>query len=82
MIAAVPEWLWWVLVIFLAGIIGQFGKSLTLTILKNFSAKKKEETNELEREEHSTEDPKVLKKRDKAEKKRRKKEAKVREKAE
>jgi len=32
----------WVLVIFLAGIVGQFGKSLTLKILERFSSRKQE----------------------------------------
>jgi len=33
----VPDWVWWVAVIFAAGVIGQFGKSLTLKILGLFS---------------------------------------------
>ena len=38
----VPDWVWWVAVIFAAGVIGQFGKSLTLQILGLFSTKKQE----------------------------------------
>ena len=39
----VPDWVWWVAVIFAAGVIGQFGKSLTLQIL-NLSSKEKQES--------------------------------------
>ena len=66
---------------FLGGIIGQFGKLLTLKILGKFSSRKKEETSVREQEEDSKEDPKDLKKRAKAEKTRWKKEATAREKA-
>ena len=38
----VPDWVWWVAVIFAAGVIGQFGKSVTLQILVLFSKKKQE----------------------------------------
>ena len=37
-----PDWVLWVAVIFAAGVIGQFGKSLTLQILALFSKKKQE----------------------------------------
>ena len=43
MLDNIPEWIWWVLVIFAAGVIGQFGKSLTLKIL-NLSSKEKQES--------------------------------------
>ena len=33
----IPEWVWWVAAIFAAGVVGQFGKSLTLKILGLFS---------------------------------------------
>lgn len=86
-VAAIPELLWWVIVIFMAGIIGQFGKSLTLKILDRFS-KGKDGDEKGEREEVTVSaepevevDPKELKKRTKEEKKRRKKEAKARKKA-
>ena len=38
----IPEWVWWVAVIFAAGVVGQFGKSLTLKILGLFSKDVKE----------------------------------------
>ncbi|MBC8324131.1 MAG: hypothetical protein H8E27_00660 [Verrucomicrobia subdivision 3 bacterium] len=33
----IPDWVWWVAAIFAAGVIGQFGKSLTLKFLGLFS---------------------------------------------
>ena len=36
------EWVWWVAVIFAAGVIGQFGKSLTLKILNLLTKEKRE----------------------------------------
>ena len=38
----VPDWVWWVAVIFAAGVIGQFGKSLTLKILNLFTKEKRD----------------------------------------
>ncbi len=37
MIDNIPDWVLWVAVIFLAGVVGQFGKSLTLRFLDLFS---------------------------------------------
>ena len=38
----VPDWVWWGAVIFAAGVIGQFGKSLTLKILNLLTKEKRE----------------------------------------
>ena len=71
----IPEWVWWVAVIFAAGVVGQFGKSLTLKILGLFSKDVKEpEVGAGEAE--AALDLKQQKKLSKAEVKRAKKEAK------
>ena len=71
----VPEWVWWVAVIFAAGVVGQFGKSLTLKILGLFSNDAKEPEVEAVEPEAAL-DLKEQKKLTKAEVKRAKKEAK------
>lgn len=91
MFADIPDLLWWVLVIFVAGIIGQFGKSLTLKILDRFTGDKEaaaesevEPANDTGERYDSVDavaadtglDVKEAKKRKKAELKRMKKEAK------
>lgn len=71
----IPDWVWWVAVIFAAGVVGQFGKSLTLKLLGLFSKDAKEP--EVEAGESAAAlDLKQQKKLSKAEVKRAKKEAK------
>ena len=71
----IPDWVWWVAVIFAAGVVGQFGKSLTLKLLGLFSKDAKEP--EVEAGESAAAlDLKQKKKVSKAEVKRAKKEAK------
>ena len=71
----IPEWVWWGAVIFAAGVVGQFGKSLTLKILGLFSKDVKEPEVEAGEAEAAL-DLKQQKKLSKAEVKRAKKEAK------
>ncbi len=71
----IPGWVWWVAVIFVAGVVGQFGKSLTLKILGLFSNDVKEPEVEAGESEAAL-DLKQQKKLSKAEVKRAKKEAK------
>ena len=71
----IPEWVWWVAVIFAAGVVGQFGKSLTLTIIGLFSKDVKEPEVEAGEAEAAL-DLKQQKKLSKAEVKRAKKGAK------
>ena len=71
----IPGWVWWVAVIFAAGVVGQFGKSLTLKILGLFSKDVKEPEVEAGESEAAL-DLKQQKKLSKAEVKRAKKAAK------
>jgi len=79
MIDGIPDWVMWVLLMFAAGVIGQFGKSLTLKFLDLFSS---EEAKPAESAAEPTASEPALsakdqKKLQKAEAKRAKKEAKV-----
>ena len=92
MIDAIPEWIIWVLLIFAAGVVGQFGKALTTKFLDSFKSKDKPETEKQVETVVVAENPpsergealtaKEQKKLDKAESKRIKKEAKAQAKAE
>jgi len=44
MIDAIPEWIIWVLLIFAAGVVGQFGKALTTKFLDSFKSEDKPES--------------------------------------
>jgi len=44
MIDAIPDWIIWVLLIFAAGVVGQFGKALTTRFLDSFKAEETKET--------------------------------------
>lgn len=89
---AIPDWIIWVLLIFAAGVVGQFGKALTARFLDSFKDKEKPETEmpvetDLMGEKTPAESGQILtakeqKKLDKAESKRMKKEAKAQAKAE
>jgi len=86
MLEKIPEWFWWVAAIFAAGVIGQFGKSLTLKFLSLFSSNSGESKDATEVGEASpipneAISAKEQKKISKAESKRAKKEAKMRAKA-
>ena len=80
MLENVPDWILWALLIFAAGVVGQFGKSLTLKVLDFFtgaeetSARSQSTGNSAKQE--TALDVKETKKAKKAEVKRAKKEAK------
>ena len=71
----IPDWAWWLAVIFAAGVVGQFGKSLTLKLLGLFSKDAKEPEVEAGESEAAL-DLKQQKKLSKAKVKRAKKEVK------
>ena len=89
---AIPDWIIWVLLIFAAGVVGQFGKALTTRFLDSFKDEEKPETEtQVETvvmvEKTTAESGQVLtvkaqKKLDKAESKRIKKDSKAQAKAE
>lgn len=91
MIDAIPDWIIWVLLIFAAGVIGQFGKALATRFLDQFKSEEPQpETVSANPEVNSETEParvesahsaKEQKKLDKAEAKRAKKETKTKAKA-
>lgn len=81
MLDNIPDWILWILLIFAAGVVGQFGKSLTVKFLDQFS---KDEENPTESQsaadsanQEAALDAKQQKKLKKAESKLAKKEAKA-----